>query len=274
VRAARHIQHLIHGFSGGVPTGYVRGCITLSGEDEPNPAVDTELMQPSRAQPGPVLIVGSLCEGARSIPGLHFRAISSTVVKAPEPGGVRTVLQLLPADGSEEPPIELRKPAVAQKLPTVAGPPVAPLTALPVRPRPMKEPTVAIIRKPRDKSELAADAAIEDERHDDDRRRPWLWPVVGLAAAAAVAAGLWFGVMRKSPAPTPAKIVDAVAAPAESGTKVPEVKKPVPARVPAPTVPEAANRDGCGEAQEGCGGGSREERVGDGRAGGGSEVFG
>ena len=81
VNAARNLQRLVEGFAHAWHGGDLRGCTTITRADEAQAGIDAGLLRDvpalKQTHPGQVIFTDSLCDAARSIPGLEFRAILS-----------------------------------------------------------------------------------------------------------------------------------------------------------------------------------------------------
>jgi hypothetical protein len=97
VNAARNLQRLVQGFSHAWQDGPLGGCTTMAKVEEARAGIDARLLRGNRAlqqtHPGQVLCVGSLCEAARSVPGLEFHSNAGWALGPV--GEARQVLHLL-----------------------------------------------------------------------------------------------------------------------------------------------------------------------------------
>jgi len=126
VKAAWRLRRLVQGFSQASKTGRVGGCFILSSLEDARFELEVPLVQRfpvlTRGHSGHVLLVGSLCESVRAIPGLRFEAVSDEWMTPEAIRLYRVVLQLsvpVQMEGYVEEPIECWAPAI-ESTPQVA----------------------------------------------------------------------------------------------------------------------------------------------------------
>jgi hypothetical protein len=126
VKAAWRLRRLVQGFSQASKTGRVGGCFILSSLEDARLELEVPLVQRfpvlTRGHSGQVLLVGSLCESVRAIPGLRFEAVSDEWMTPEAIRLYRVVLQLsvpVQMEGYVEEPIECWAPAI-ESTPQVA----------------------------------------------------------------------------------------------------------------------------------------------------------
>jgi hypothetical protein len=100
VSAARRLMRLVQGFSQASKAVRLQGCFILSTAEEGNLEVESQLKQLppvlALAHNGLLLVVGSLYESARSIPGLRFEALLVEWLKPETNSLYQPVMQLMP----------------------------------------------------------------------------------------------------------------------------------------------------------------------------------
>ena len=261
VNAARNLQRLVEGFAREWQGGALGGCTTLTCVEEARDGIDVGSLRDNQAlkqtHPGQVIFLGSLCEAARSIPGLEFRSIAGVTPGRAGNGAARQALQLLPPlrmEGYVEVPFEPK--VIVQEAP-VAAPEPLPSPAQPVvTPRP---PAYVLVSSPPSGKSSAVVAAAtppssasgtvravppaptavheigsfsrEEKTSGSGIPR---WAMIGGVAAALVVGALIFALRRTPhPAPVPAQQQAEPAATAPA----PAVGDAVPAGSEAPTAP-------------------------------------
>jgi hypothetical protein len=259
VNAARNLQRLVLGFARAWEGGALGGCTTLRRVDEAGDGIDVGSLRDNAAlkqiHPGQVVLLGSLCEAARSIPGLEFRPIAGVALgPAGKNGSARQALQLLAPlrmEGYVEEPFELkavvREAAAAAEVPAqpaepavTSRPPAYVLTSSPASGKSAAAPasgsmstvpfgaTRAVAPVASAGDEIGAFAREEKGSGSGFSR----WAILGGLGAVAVAGVLIFTpVLKKTPHPA--------AAPAQPPAE-PAATIPAPAAGAGDVVPAAA----------------------------------
>jgi hypothetical protein len=132
VTAARHIQRLATGYSRASAAVPLRSCVTLTRVQEAGNGDGPRGLQ--QAHTGQVLLVGGICEAARSIPGLQFAELAEGLRLLPPvhmEGYVDEALEITAPIEVSAPAPEVEEAAWEQ----VAEPPAAmqPEATMPVR---------------------------------------------------------------------------------------------------------------------------------------------
>lgn len=100
VKTARQLERLLRGYCSALPPGCVGAVIALMAQAELPVQIDLPLLSQMQAlevgSPVRVLLVGSLCESMRGIPGLQFRPMSGGMVSLDDQGLAREVMLLQP----------------------------------------------------------------------------------------------------------------------------------------------------------------------------------
>jgi hypothetical protein len=219
VNAARNLQRLVQGFASAWQGGVLGGCTTLSfGSDAGDGVSAAELRGNSlleQVHPGQVVLLGSLCDAARAIPGLEFRALAGVALSHG-----RKALQLLPPRRMEGYIDEPFVPRAVSVEPVVSA-------AETVQPQPMtpRPPAYVLVSPPSGKSAAVAATApisgsmravppvVANEIGAFSRKEKTSgvglsrWVLLGGAAAAVVGCVLLFmhGSKKASPVVTPAQ---------------------------------------------------------------------
>ncbi len=253
LNAGRNVQRLVQGFSSAWQGGVLGGCSLLTRADEGGGVVDSGSLRGNSAlkqtHPGQVIVAGGLCDVARSIPGLEFRAMTG-MAPAGKQGTAQQALQLLPPtrmEGFIEEPFEprpvVREVPVATEVAALApAPPVEPLRPaydLVSSPASGLRPAV-----PLGATVVSPEAAARGEigafsREEKTSGGAKLWAILGGVAAVVVAGVLLFTpVFRRSPRPASAQPAAQpspvpVSAPAESVPAREETHTPAPVKAKA-----------------------------------------
>jgi hypothetical protein len=236
VNAARNLQRLVEGFSRAWQDGALGGCTTLTRADEAS-GIDVGSLRENQTlkqtHPGQVIFVGGLCDGARSIPGLEFRAIA---------GVARQALQLLPPvrmEGYVEEPFEAKvlAPAVRTVAPEplvqVAEPVAAPAYVLVSTPASGRTAMAASGSVPAAAPMMAMDEIGAFSREEKSSGGGFSrWAIVGGLGAVALACVLVFTpILKRTPHAAPAQAEPAA---------IPEPAIPAESVAPAAALPAAS----------------------------------
>jgi hypothetical protein len=215
VTAARHIQRLATGFSRASTGGPLRSCVTLTRVQEAGNGTGSRGLQ--QAHPGQVLLVGGICEAARSIPGLQFAELAEGLRLLPPvhmDGYVDEATEITAPIAMSAPAHALEEAAWEQ----VAEPPVAiqPETAMPVRGTAAAWPA-------------AAASAVREGDVKPGVPRWAIFGVAGVVVVAVIAAVVVFshGSSHSAPATT---VPEQIVAPAnvEGPAGAPAMSAPAP----------------------------------------------
>jgi hypothetical protein len=263
VNAARNLQRLVQGFSRAWQGGALGGCTTLMRVDEARDGIDAGSLRGNQAlkqaHPGQVLLVGGLCEAARSIPGLEFRSIAGVALgPLGKKGTARQALQLLPPlhmEGFVEEPFE---PKAVEEAPAAAPAPVPVPPVAESRP-----PAYVLVSSPPSGKSAAVPAATpssgsmtavplgatravppapaaadeiglfsrEEKASGNGKSR---WVILG-GVAAAVIAGILMFTLRRASHPTPSPAQQMAAAASSEPAAAPANSVPASSEAPAPT---------------------------------------
>jgi hypothetical protein len=255
VKAAWRLRRLVQGFSQASKTGRVGGCFILSSLQDARPELEVPLVQRfpvlTRGPSGQVLLVGSLCESVRAIPGLQCEVVSDEWMTPEAIRLYRVVMQLsvpVQMEGYVEEPIDCWAPAVGGMPQVVEGLETAVPAVVAEAPAMNQIMQVA--------APLAAQPAMPAGqeiagfyRTQTSARRslPLRWIAVGCAAAVALAAiAIRVSSSRKSeapivqspalvrPAPASSEVVPAKAAISPSPAASVTVEEPKTAGKPNP----------------------------------------
>jgi hypothetical protein len=222
VNAARRMQRLVRGFSRASVEGPLYACFILTSLQDVDSGTDADLLNcidaVKQTQPGEVLFVGSICEAAKSIPGLQFKVLTGSPQVGDSDTPQRTILQLLPPihmegyideqvepparAGGKKPPTTIVSPPKGQPS-TPSQPPLAPKGEVASA---AAVPAVTSISAAGDD----ADASFNIDRSLPPRINP-RWAILGVSGVALVASLLIFSPILKNssrppqnqPPPTP-----------------------------------------------------------------------
>ena len=257
VKTAWRLRRLVQGFSHASKTGHLGGCFILSNLEDSESEVPLVQRFPglTRGRSGQVLLVGSLCESAKGIPGLRFEAVSDEWMTPEAVRLYRAVLELS-APVQMEGYVEERAECWA---PAVEGMPLVPARVETwVTPVPAEGPATdsAIPREfplavaqeaalPPSGSGTGQDiAGFSRAKVAAERKFPLRWAVVGGAAVVAVAAVALMVPRSKRQEPSVKQSVPLAADPAPSVEPVAPpplpVAQPVPVAVEKPVKPKVA----------------------------------
>jgi hypothetical protein len=260
VNAARRMQRLVRGFSRASVEGPLYACFILTSIKEADSETDADLLNcidaVKQTQPGEVLFVGSICEAAKSIPGLQFKApIGSPQVEGSDTLQ-RSILQLLPPvhmEGYIDEPVETSVRVDGKNLPTaIVSTPAGQLpfsSQLPSAPKREVASTVAVSAV----KSISAVGSEADTSFNIDRSLPLRinprWAIVGVSGVILVASTLIFIPILKNssrppqnqPLPTPSSSEKPNAPPPMPKSSGDAVKPQIATKTPA--APSAKQKE-------------------------------
>jgi len=214
IAAVRKLCGLIDGFSSTADTAAVHAAFTLchAGDSESLSLRDTSQTEPQR-----VLLIGAICQAARTIPGLRFREL-------PAPGQAPhcTTIELL-TPPHHVPAVSPQPAALAAAAPTVPT----------VKPRPVAGPPQKSVAPPPAKLPIRTPSAVPQQSSPapDPKRRMLTFAGAGVAGLVVIG-GIVFALRPTAkPQPAAAPITAAAALPAVTPQPQPTTIAPV---APAP----------------------------------------
>jgi hypothetical protein len=240
----------VQGFSQASKNGHLGGCFILSNLEDTEPEVPLVQRFPglTRGHSGQVLLVGSLCESVRGIPGLRFEAVSNEWMT---PEAIRVYSEVLELSApiqmeGVEGPTECWVPAV-EAMPQIAEREetwVPPLVAeAPATERaatvelPMAVARDAAAPPPPGNGTGQDIAGFSRTKVAAERKFPLRWIAVGGAAVVVVAAVAMIVPRSKKQEPSAKQAIPVATDP------VPTVKPVAPPPLPvAPPVPVAVEK--------------------------------
>ena len=247
VQAAWRLWRLVQGFSQASKTGHLGGCFILSSLEEAHPEREMPLAKLfpvlTRGHSGQVLLVGSLCESVRAIPGLRFETVSDEWMTPEAIRLYRTVLQLSPPvqmEGYVEEPIECWASAFESK------PQAAVVEEIRVPPMVAEAPAFdqatvielpLVIAQDTGSTPLSRNGADQEiagfsrTEISAERKFPLRWTLVGCAAVAVVAVVAMIAPRSKRQDPSAKQSIPVAADP------VPTVAPASPPPVALPPTP-------------------------------------
>lgn len=252
VHAARHLQRLVQGFSRASEAGPLHACFTLtsaSETDRQSGPCFSRTYSMKQGQGGQVLLAGSICEEAGSIPGLQFKVLPAGTLDPDRSGLQRAVLQLLPPihmDGYVDEPAEVKAPVDKGKGRTaVSGVPgrvsIAPASVVAAQ-KELPLPSVMAAGKPVSVAGREVVASSHAKEFSWIKVKP-RWAIVGVAGVGVLAGVLIFvPIFRRAsnPAPRPGENQARPSFPVEGANAPASIQPAKTGVVPVPPEPPPA----------------------------------
>jgi hypothetical protein len=239
VKAAWRLRRLVRGFSEASRAGRLGACFILSNLAETHPEVPLLKRFPvlTKVNSGQVLLVGSLCESMREVPGFRFEAVSDEWM-TPEVVGYGSVLQLCPPlqmDGYVAEPSDHWAPAVETKSQTPVVEEVPPPTV--ATKAVMVEEITVVAPRPVAESVVGPLAHAETQGFSGTKRAArgmtrFAWIGLGCAAVVAlttIAIRVSSSRRSEAPAPQPPAVVRSISS----------TPTAVPAKMEVPSSPSS-----------------------------------
>jgi hypothetical protein len=240
VNAARRMQRLVRGFSRASVEGPLYACFILTSLQDADSGTDADLLNcidaVKQAQPGEVLFVGSICEAAKSIPGLQFEVPAGSPKTGDSDTPQRTILQLLPPihmEGYIDEPVEAVVRMDVKKPPTtIVSTPIGQLSvSSELSPAPKREVASAVAVPAVTSISAAGDetgASFNINRSLPLKINP-RWAIAGVSGVALVASLLIFSpILKNSSRPPQNQSFPAPSSSAPSSSEKSDAPPPVP----------------------------------------------